>query len=100
MKRLKKLTKRFLSRNSGRRFVYAYLAVNKLINRNMIIRFVLFFLGLFFLLLGIIMLVTPGPGLVMIFIGGLLLCVISRKIAHFFDRLEINGKKLKEKYWK
>ena len=97
---LKKITKRFLARPAGRRFLYAYLAINKLINRNVLLKFAFFIVGLFSLLLGVIMLVTPGPGLLFIFIGGLLLCVISKKIANFFDQLEISGHELKRKYWK
>lgn len=96
----RRILNRFLARPSGRRFIYAYIAVNKVVNQNIFIKFFLSLIGFVFLMIGFIMLFTPGPGVLFIFLGGIFLCAISKKIAHFFDHLEIHGKKLKDKYWK
>ena len=97
---IKKIINRFMARPSGRRFLYAYLVINKIINSNILVRFLLFVLGFIFLLVGVVMIFTPGPGVLFIFLGGLFLCVISKKIAYFFDHLEVNSMRIKDKYWK
>lgn len=95
---VKKLLLEILSKKSGRRFFFAYLKINRLINRNLMVKILFFVTGLVFFLLGVVMLFMPGPGVLFLIVGGLLLCVVSKKIARFFDIVEIHGRKFTDRY--
>lgn len=87
-KKSKHLFYEFFKKKPGRRFLHLYSKVNHSINENIFIRIILFALGLGFVLIGIVLLFIPGPGILTILVGAALLCVISKKIAFFFDKLE------------
>lgn len=71
-----------------------------MINHNIFMKSFLFTIGIILFFLGVIMLFIPGPGLLFILAGSFLLCIVSKHIANFLDKMELNGRKLKERYWK
>ena len=76
------------TKKAGQSFLYAYSKINDYINNNIFIKIILFIVGLCLILIGIMLLFIPGPGLLLLLIGSLLLCVSSKKIAIFLDKLE------------
>jgi len=87
-KTIKNIFYNILNKAPGRRFTYAYLVINKYINKNAFFRFFSFFLGICLILLSIILMFTPGPGILFFLLGVALLCVSSKKIALLFDQAE------------
>jgi hypothetical protein len=98
MKHFKQIFKDIAAKKSGRRFFYAYLKLNQFIEHSLIFKILLIFFGILFLLLGLVMLITPGPGLLFLLIGGVLLCAISKRVAKFIDGLELKAMKTKNHY--
>ncbi len=90
MKDLKVFIYKILNKKPGRRFLFSYIKINRKIRHNLILKILCSIFGAVFLLLGILMLFLPGPGLLLILLGIVLLCVSSIKIAYFVDRLEHN----------
>lgn len=80
------ILKSTLTRKSGRKFRYLY---RELRQHHYLIRLSFVCVGVLFLLLGIIMIVTPGPGIVFIILGLGLIATFSSKLAHGLDRLEV-----------
>jgi hypothetical protein len=59
-------------------------------------RILIFLAALFFLFAGILLLVLPGPGLLLIAIGILLLSIFSPRVRAFMDRRTMKYPKLHE----
>lgn len=86
-----------LNKKPGRRFIFAYSKLNKYISGNLFVRIVVFLLGLLLTSVGLVMLFLPGPGLLFILIGIILLCTGSRRIAGLLDKLESSSRKTNKK---
>lgn len=78
--------KHALKRKSGRKFRYLY---RQLRGERYLIRISVVCLGILFLLIGLVMIITPGPGLVFILLGLGCMTVISSRLAFWLDRLEV-----------
>jgi len=68
----------------------AYRATNHYISDNVIIKLSIIIAGLFFILVGFIFFFIPGPGIIFVLMGLVLLCATSRRIATSLDNLEKN----------
>lgn len=88
-KNLKKHAIRFLKYEPGKRFTHYYDLVNRHIKYDLSIKILLISLGFASFFVGFILLFIPGPGLLFIAISGVLFCLSSRKLALFFDRIEM-----------
>lgn len=93
MKDLKILIYKILNKRPGRRFLYSYIKINRKIRHNLFLKILFSIVGALFILLGFLMLFLPGPGILFMLFGIILLCVSSRKVAYFVDRLEHNIRK-------
>ena len=69
----------------GHKFRFLY---HELKQEHYLIRLSIVSLGLVLFVLGLIMLVTPGPGIVFLILGLGLMAAISERLAHGLDRLE------------
>jgi len=96
-KKTKSLLYRIITKPSGRRFLYAYSKINQSINHSIFLKISLSVIGIGLVFIGIISLFTPGPGILLILIGGALLSVVSKRIAILLDRLEKRVKALYKK---
>lgn len=85
---IKKISQRLQRKKSGERFYHGHRLVNRLIRNYTWIKVALFFAGVFLFLLGFVMLFTPGPGLLLIFLGLLCFSLFSQRLARWFDVLE------------
>lgn len=96
--RWKKRIVKFIKHTPGKRFQHYYQLINRKINHNIYLKVLFSIIGSIFFLLGVIMLFTPGPGLLFILLGILLLCLISHRLSIFFDRQEEKIARWVEKY--
>ena len=95
---LKKHVIRFLHYAPGKRFEHYYFLINRRINHNIYFKIIFTVMGILFLLVGFVLLFMPGPGLLFILLGAVLLCLSSRRIAAYLDRLEEKIRLWKKKY--
>jgi predicted PurR-regulated permease PerM len=87
-KNLKKHFIRFLKHHPGKRFQHYYHLINRRINHNIYIKILLTIIALISFLIGFVLLFMPGPGMLFILVSAILFCLISHRLAVFFDRLE------------
>jgi hypothetical protein len=85
---------RFRDSRPGRRFQDRYWRHRATRNeRPLAVRIALLVLGVVLALLGLLMLVLPGPGLVFLALGGALFASESLRIARALDWLEVRGRR-------
>jgi hypothetical protein len=90
MNELKLFVYKILHKKPGRRFLFSYSRINRYIRHNLLLKILFSLFGIIFLMLGFLMLFLPGPGLLFMLLGIVMLCVSSRQIAYYVDRLEHN----------
>lgn len=87
---LKKRIKKFLRKNPGNRFQYLHRISSAYFkNKSGFYVFFLLCLSLVFLLLGIVLLFIPGPGLLFILLSLGPLLYLSKNLAKKIDDLEV-----------
>lgn len=86
---IKQDIKKILAKKRGQRFRYAHLYLKKRWGEHFWVKIILVVVSLITFLLGLIMLVTPGPGLLFIAISLLCIAVISFSVARSLDKLEV-----------
>ena len=95
-RKLKRLARRFLSAPSGTRFQARYVRLQQ---RPRLARTVLAGgLGLLLLALGLILLVLPGPGLLVAAIGLALIAGESLTLARVLDRIDLSLTRLRARW--
>jgi hypothetical protein len=87
-RKIKDTIQKVKDKPSGHRFQYAYKVIHKDINQKPWLKIGLILLGIFSILMGIILLFIPGPGLLFILIGLICWAILSKKIAKFLDKSE------------
>ena len=90
MNKLKKTIYTIFNKKPGRRFLFAYRATNRYISDSPILKLITLLFGIVILLAGLVFLIIPGPGIIFILLGSVLLCMVSRRIATGLDKLEKN----------
>ena len=80
--------KKIASKPSGSRFRFAYRAMKETVHQHWLIKIILILFGLFVILCGLLMLVLPGPGLLVLALGIALFSLLSYKLAKHLDRIE------------
>ncbi|OGT47276.1 MAG: hypothetical protein A3F17_08445 [Gammaproteobacteria bacterium RIFCSPHIGHO2_12_FULL_41_15] len=95
---LKDDIKKIMQQKSGRRFRYAHLYLKKRWGNHFVLKLILGLLSILSILIGLILLFIPGPGLLFIAIGFMFIAVISFSVAHWLDKLEMFIRK-KYKEW-
>lgn len=88
-KRLTESGREFLKYPPGDRFVIYHDKFSVHV-QSVYLKILLFILSLLFLLVGLALLILPGPGWPFILIACLMLGVLSRRIAAYFDRCEVS----------
>lgn len=88
-KNLKKHFIRFLKYPPGDRFVHYFQMINRRIKENVGVKMVLLAISAILFLIGFVLLFIPGPGIPFILLSIIFFCLVSKKIAVFFDRLEV-----------
>ncbi len=80
-----------------RRFYKARKYLLKQLGDHYLIKASAFLVGVFCLSLGLVMVITPGPGLLFIFIGSFCIALSSQRFADLLDKIESKiQKKLKK----
>jgi uncharacterized protein (TIGR02611 family) len=96
--RLRKAGRRFFARPAGTRFHGRYLARRQ--QQGGLLRKVLILtLGSLVVLLGIVLMPLPGPGLLIVFIGATLIAEESEVAARLLDRIDLRLQPLNRR-WK
>lgn len=85
---LSSFLKKIAAQKSGRRFRFAYRAMKNTIQRHWLIKVVLVLFSLFVILCGLLLLVLPGPGLLVLIFGVALFSLLSYGLAKNLDRIE------------
>ena len=85
---MKKFTKKVIREKSGFRFRRTFVYMRRKYGAHWGIRLGFFIVGIFLILAGIVMLVTPGPGWVTIIIGVIIIACVSYRFARHMDRVE------------
>lgn len=88
MKKFSDLLIKAFQKKPGRRFLYSYIKINHLISENLLVKIIFSIIGIFVTIIGIALLFLPGPGILFLLLGALLLSVSSRKVAFSLDKLE------------
>jgi hypothetical protein len=89
--------KQFSQKHKLRRFSHLHRHLRDRTNHGLIGRWLSLLLGGICLFLGLIMLITPGPGLVFIILGLACLTLNFPRLARWLDRLEIKLRRLWKK---
>jgi hypothetical protein len=88
LERIKQEWRRFAAEPAGSRFERQY-ERKRALETGLLSRCMWILAGVFFMLAGIVMLFTPGPGLLSIGFGMTCFAQESRRVARFCDRTEI-----------
>ncbi|MDF1759292.1 MAG: hypothetical protein P1U40_02025 [Coxiellaceae bacterium] len=89
MKKIKHHAKKLLNGRSGRRFLVFYHSMNDRVNHNIWVKSILITVGFLVFLVGLALLILPGPGLPFIILGLGAMCIASKKVAYLTDRFEV-----------
>ncbi|MDF1655582.1 MAG: hypothetical protein P1U34_10770 [Coxiellaceae bacterium] len=89
MNKVKHHTSKLLKGRSGRRFLVFYHSMNESANHNIWLKIILISVGFVSFVIGLALLVLPGPGLPFIILGLGAMCVASKKVAFLTDRFEV-----------
>ena len=90
MNKFKKFIYTLFNKKPGRRFLLAYRATNHYVSDNLIIKIGIMLAGIFSVFIGFIFFFIPGPGIIFVLMGLVLLCATSKRIATSLDNLEKN----------
>lgn len=97
---MNKKLKSFKKHHRFKRFRKLHHYFKRKYGKSTTVRLIAIFIGIFFILIGIILLFIPGPGLLFLILGIGLISLSSIKLARFLDKIEFRLHQLYKKYIK
>jgi hypothetical protein len=89
LKRLKRAVQNIRNKPIGRRFLYGYFLLNHHNNPCFLYKIMLVILSVSSIVIGVVLLFIPGPGILFILLGFVFMGMLSKNIAKFLDKCEV-----------